>query len=502
MKGKLFNVLVGCNIVLYLTSLALWISIDDEVFLNSVVSLITCSLTLILVIIKRNRFSAYYKSAQFQKLSSSLLTCFLVFYILGLINYLFFKNPLQVDLSQKKFNSLRQQTVKVLDSLEGKIEVDVFAKKSDHANISALFKLYSVHKSDISVRYIDIDTRPDLVAESKITQVPTIIVTKGDRTARFTRVRELELTNALYRVGSAKESILCVDSSHSKFSWYSDDNIHHSALKRLLDKEGYRIEDYKLVSSDPLGICDALVLWGVEVDLEQREIEAIKKYRKSGGALLVAINPQFNGDSIPNFRKYLKEVGIKVHNLLAISPKSNVQGSKGTVPIAEDFDLRHPIFEGFTGYAFFPLATVLEFDKTKIDKGRTLIRSTPLSWGESNFLELDKKKFDKSKDIPGPLNFALAHEFDDSSRIVVFSNSSFVSNNFTKYGVHFSIVVNSISWLTRNNQLISFDRTTIKDEPIFISAPQLGIIFFFSVIIIPVILIILSIIIYRRRGRL
>jgi hypothetical protein len=501
-KKAFFTLLVVCNIILYLTSLALWISIDDEIVLNSIVSSITILLTLVIVFIKRDKFAHYYKSSQFKNLSSALINCFLVFCILGLINYLFFKNPFQIDLSQKKFNSLRTQTVKVLDDLKGEVKVEVFAKKMDHSRISELFKLYKVHKTDISVKYIDIDTRPDLVSEANITQAPTIIVKKGDRVARFTRTRELEFTNALYKVGRDKETIICVDSSHSKFSWFSDDQNHHSALRKLLGKEGFRVEDYKLVSSEPLNPCDALVLWGVDIDLGPKEIDSVAQFMDKGRSVLIAINPQFNGDSIPNFRKYLKSIGIRVHNLLAISPNSHVRGSQGSVPIATKFDLKHPILEGFNGHAFFPLATALEFDKMKISKGKKLITSSTVSWAESDFLNLEKKYFDKKVDLPGPLHFALANEFENKSRMVVFSNSSFVSNNFTKYAGHFAIMVNTISWLTRNDQLITFDRTTMKDEPIFISAPQLGIIFFFSVVIVPVLLIITAIVIYRRRGKL
>jgi hypothetical protein len=501
MKKAMYTVFVVCNVILYLTTLALWISIDDEVFLNSIVSVITLVLTLVLIFIRRDRFVHYYKSSQFKNLSSAIISCFLVFCILGLVNYLAFKNPSQLDLSEKKMNSLRKQTIKVLGSIEGEVQVEVFAKKADHANISTLFKLYLVHNTNLSVKYIDVDTRPDLVKESNITQAPTIVVKKGNRTARFTRTRELELTNALYKVSRDKESIICVDSSHSRLSWFSEDKNHHSALRVLLGKEGFRVEDYKLVSNEPLNACDALVLWGVEIDLEDMEIASIRNFMEKGRSVLISINPQFNGDTIPKFRGFLKELGFKVHNLLAISPKSHVQGSKGSVPIAAGFDSKHPIFEGFQGYAFFPLSTVLEFDKTKISKGSELIKSSPVSWGESDFLNLDKKSFDEKVDLPGPLTFALANEFENKSRVAIFSNSSFVSNNFTKYAGHFSIVVNTISWLTRNDQLITFDRTTIKDEPIFISAPQLGIIFFFSVVVLPILLIIASIVIYRRRGK-
>ncbi|OUR98490.1 hypothetical protein A9Q84_03510 [Halobacteriovorax marinus] len=502
MKKMLSTILVIVNIILYLVSFALWISISDEVFLNSVVTIITLVCTVIVVLMNRKSFMSYYMSTQFKGLTSALTTCVLVFCIISLFNYLAFKNPYQVDLSESALNSLRAQSIKVLESVDEEIQLKVFALKKDHLPINDLLKLYRVKKSDIQVEYIDVQTRPDLVKLHSVTKAPTIIVEMKGKSSRITRIRELELTNAIFKISREKETVVCVDSSHTRLSWFSEDANHHSALRGLLELENYRVEDYKLVSSEPLNACDVLVLWGVEIDLDEREILSVNSFLEKGRSLLVGINPKFNGDTIPQFRSYLKQKGILVHNVLALSPSSHIKGSKGTVPIATDYSKKHPILEGFSGIVFFPLSTALDFNRKVIKKGTKLITSSPISWGESDFLTLDKQSFDEGKDLPGPIHFALAHEYKKGGRILTFSNTSFVSNSYRKFTNHFSLFVNSISWLTRNDQLISFERVTMSNEPVFISRPQLGIIFFFSVVFLPIVLIIFSIVIYRRRGKL
>ena len=96
----------------------------------------------------------------------------------------------------------------------------------------------------------------------------------------------------------------------------------------------------------------------------------------------------------------------------------------------------------------------------------------------------------------------MSREFGNGGRVVVFSNTSFVSNTYTKFTNNFKVFVNTVSWLTKNDQLISFDRIALKDEPLFISAPQLGVIFFFSVLVLPICLIVFSIVLYKRKGKL
>ncbi|PIK15054.1 MAG: hypothetical protein CES88_12020 [Halobacteriovorax sp. JY17] len=501
-KSVLSTILIITNIILYLTSIVLWLSISDEIYLNIGVSLAAVVVTLVLLIIYRKSFKAYYMSSQFKMLSDAIISCFLISCIVGLVNYLAFKNPIQIDLTEKRLHSLKSQTVNVLKNSKGLVEIDVYARKENFQRVNILLELYRLRKADLKFNFIDAETSPSLVQKNDITQLPTLIVRKGDKVAKSLKTRELELTNAILKVSREKETSVCVDSSHSKFSWYAEGRNQYSALRRLLEIELFKVEDIKLVSGEPILACDVLILWGPEIDLDEKELLTLEKFQESGKALLIGVNPQFNGDSIPNLRKYLSEQGIKVHNILSISPDSTIDGSNGAAPIARTFAKSHPIFKDFNEYVFFPLATAITFNGYLGLKAVELVKSSSESWGESNFLKLEDKRFDKGKDLPGPLNFAVSREFENGGRVVVFSNTSFVSNAYTKFSNNFKVLINTVSWITKNDQLITFDRIALKDEPLFISRPQLGVIFFFSVLIIPVCLIIFSIVLYRRRGKL
>lgn len=502
MKSFLSNLLIAVNIILYLTSIFLWLSITDEVYLNVFVSVAAIVNTFILLIIYRKKFKSYYMSSQFKNLTDTLITCFLVASIAGIVNYLAYKNPVQFDLTQRKLHSLKKQTVNVLKNAEGEITIDIFARKTNFQAIGKLIDLYRLGKKDIKANYIDAESNPGVVQQNNITQLPTLVVRSEKRTAKALKTRELELTNAILKVSRDKEPVVCVDSSHSKFSWFNNEGTHYSSLKKLLEIELFKIEDIKLVTGEPVSACDTLVLWGVEIDLNEKELNVLNSFQESGKSLLIGINPQFNGDSIPQLRKYLLEQGIKVHNILSISPESTIDGSNGAAPIAKTFAKSHPIFKNFTEFVFFPLATAITLNGNLGLKTVELIKSNGESWGESNFLDLKNKKFDKGKDLPGPINFAVTREYENGSRIAIFSNTSFVSNFYTKFANNFKVLVNTVSWLTKNDQLISFDRVTVSDEPLFISRPQLGAIFFFSVLALPVCLIVISIVLYRRRGKL
>ena len=124
----------------------------------------------------------------------------------------------------------------------------------------------------------------------------------------------------------------------------------------------------------------------------------------------------------------------------------------------------------------------------------------PASWGETSVAQIAKKeiKFDKGQDTPGPLNVVAAYE-SAQNKIVLFGNSTFVLNAYLKFGANYTLFLNAISWLVDEDRLISFNLPIVQSEPIFISAPQIGIVFYFSVIFTPLILFATAIFIYRRK---
>jgi ABC-type uncharacterized transport system involved in gliding motility auxiliary subunit len=185
-----------------------------------------------------------------------------------------------------------------------------------------------------------------------------------------------------------------------------------------------------------------------------------------------------------------------------VDKKSFVNGSEGSIPLFDTYNHEHSITKKFKGEVFFPLCSSIAINKES-DKNITLLMSTsefPASWGETSLTEIANKNatFTQGKDVPGPISVAAAYE-DAGKKIVVFGNSTFVLNAYQKFGANYTLFLNSLSWLVDEDRLISFNLPIIQSEPVFISAPQLGIVFYFSVIFTPLVLFGIAIFVYRRR---
>ncbi|OGO23183.1 MAG: hypothetical protein A2Y54_10000 [Chloroflexi bacterium RBG_16_51_16] len=111
------------------------------------------------------------------------------------------------------------------------------------------------------------------------------------------------------------------------------------------------------------------------------------------------------------------------------------------------------------------------------------------SWGETDYLasETGQLAFDEGVDSRGPLNMAVAVEdVNNKSRIVIFGNSVFASDDgFDVYG-NGNIFVNSVDWSAEQDDLINIT----PKEPVSRtftppSSLQLTIIMISSIFIIP-----------------
>ena len=67
---KLKELIIGfcilANAILYFVSLFLWLSVTEELLLNSAVTVVSLSLSLILLVLKKDQFKTFYESRQFQ----------------------------------------------------------------------------------------------------------------------------------------------------------------------------------------------------------------------------------------------------------------------------------------------------------------------------------------------------------------------------------------------------------------------------------------------------
>lgn len=513
MKKWYKAILYFVNFILYLTVIALWISVTEEITLNTSITVFNICLTMVILIIDHQRFEQLYTSSWFKGLRSSLITIFLVFGILGFINYLGYKNPRQIDLSFNKVNSLTEQSIDIVNALDKKLYFKIFSRKNQAAAVMGLLEVYRFYKSDIEIKFIDIELNPGLVNQYEITHAGTTVVEYMGRKEKVIHGddnTELQFTNAILRLSRKKDPIIYFSVDHQEIEPREKGKNGISKIIAILQKAYFKIKaaDIVQLAKIPKAV-DALVIWGPKSDFQENEISVVTKYLKDGGKLLVALDPDLNGDKIPRLRKLISDWGVTVKNDLVVDKDSHINGSNATVPLIQKFISSHPIMKKFKGPVFFPLvSSVTESQNAKFRGEFTSLiftNSYPASWAENTPREIldGKVVFHEGDDRKGPISLAGIWEGSNetNAKLAIFGNSTFIINGYERHGRNFSLFIDTLSWLVKEKGLVSFNLPIGKNEPVFISSGQLGIIFYFSVIFAPVFLIALAVLFYRRRKK-
>jgi len=507
MKRLPLRALYIANAILYLVMVVLWISIPEELTLNATLSIFNLGLSAFIIIIDREKFSLYYHSSQFKNFSATLFRTFLIFFILGLVNYLLFKHPVQFDLSGNKINSLTNQSQQVLKGIKGPINFKVFSRKVEKAPIMKLLDLYRLEKSDTTIEFIDVEVRPDLVKKYEVIDSGTIIVTYGEKSFSFLAQTELQVTNAIIKVSRKSDPILYYSTGHQEAELSRKDKNGLSYLTELLGRSYFKIVPIQLAMVKKLPKeAKHLMIWGPRLAFLKSELAVIDRFLKRGGRLVVALDPNFKSDPLKGLRDLLRDWGVNISNDLVVDSINHYQGSSGSIPIIKVFDPAHPVTKRFSGPIFFPLVSSVEKVASKVKltfKPLALTTLFPASWAEKTPQEINDGKvtYSKGVDEKGPISVvaAVSSNKKEGAKILAFGNSTFVVNGYGKFGQNFTFLLNGMSWAIDEGRLISFNLPSIKNEPIFISPPQMGVILYFSVILAPILLFGMAIYFYRRR---
>jgi ABC-type uncharacterized transport system involved in gliding motility auxiliary subunit len=252
----------------------------------------------------------------------------------------------------------------------------------------------------------------------------------------------------------------------------------------------------------------SIIIAGNIQDLSVSEIEAIKTYQDSGGALIVWSTPKVLTkieETNEGFENFLSTYwGISLGNDmivdLNIDPPIIAYGSTYG---------KHPITENLATLAtLFPRAHSVTAPNALDNISLTLLVSTgENSWAETEISSIENNQVspDADKDIIGPVPLAFAGENSvTDSKIVVVGNAEFAANAFySQYG-NLDLAINMIDWASDQDNLLNL--TAKQSTTRTLVSPTVTIqnlLLLVSVILLPGIVLIIGVVVWvqrRKRG--
>ncbi len=491
-------------LALLVTSIVLFIITPEFVKLKVSTLLTSLVIFLCLGFINRVVILSYIQTRYFRNLLTNIITVGLVLCILGMINYLGFKNNKYFDLTQDKLYSLSDQSQRVLSEVDKKMKFTLFARRGDWDHFLSFLKKYEIENKNISLTAIDIDTQPALVELHKIKKSGTVIIEYDSNKVSVDQLSELNVTNQIIKILRNKNINVYYTIGHSEVDPSDSGQKGSKFLFQKIKDSNYSLRPLDLlkVTAVPTD-ADVIIILGPKKGFLDLEVRTLEKYLESGGNLFITFAPEMTNSKLKNLYDLVSKFGISYRNSIVVDRLATVQGSNATIPIITHYNTSHNITKNFSGRTLMPLTGAIEKSKSENIEYSSLMQTSnfPASWAETNIKDVlnGKAAYDKL-DIKGPVTVAASsYHKEFNSKVIALGSSSFFINGYETQSNNYNIVLNMLAWLVDDEGIISINRPGLSSERIFISMSQEVLILFFLIICSPTFFFGISIYMYRRR---
>ena len=256
--------------------------------------------------------------------------------------------------------------------------------------------------------------------------------------------------------------------------------------------------------------CDLLVVAGPRKSLFESEVDLIRTYLEGGGAGLFLLDPGV----VTGLDRMLEGWTVRVHDDFVVdgSAVGRVFGLDLSMPVAAKYG-KHPVTAKHAGLmTFFRMARSVSRTGTAIGvEAVELVHTSQQSWGETEFGG-EKPKFDPESEQRGPLSLAVAVKADPKrrqlrlgdaadrkTRMVVFGDSDFANNQFFSAQGNGDLLLNAVSWLLEEGELIAIRAKERSFRPILLTLRDETWMFILSLVILPALPVVAGIVVWWRR---
>jgi ABC-type uncharacterized transport system involved in gliding motility auxiliary subunit len=439
--------------------------------------------------------------------------------IVVLANYLIQRVPgpnRVFDWSEDKSNTLAQESVEALKNVPQPVKAigfygpDFRSQQDSAEDLLNRFKDQAPDK--FSYEFVDPYTDPVRARTYEISRDGTLILEMGEKRQEVSFASESEITSALVGFSATTSRTVYFLGGHGERPTEAGNPDAVATVVDLLKNQNYEIRPLSLAATDTVpSDARAVVIAGPQLPFTTTEVALIQQYLDRGNSsLIVLLDPpaEVVGDQpapADPLLDYLSTAwGVTARNDLIVDPVRSIQ-NQPFWPVESSYGAS-PITSRMEGFdVFFPLARSLEYTTTAAGLTPTpLVLLSEQSWGETDIAALSQNILQPDgADAQGSLAVAVSVENATiKSRLVVFGDSTFASDQMANQFGNGKLFVNSVNWATNDETLINLTPKIPPQRQLkLIDAVTGYAIFFVVVIAMPVLVLVSGGIVWFMRRR-
>ena len=454
--------------------------------------------------------------------------------ILGAVNYLVSRHTKRWDLTKNQRYSLSDQTKKVLGGLKEDVKVTYFQRAQESSAGKDRMQEYQAASPRVKVEFVDPIASPTKAMSYEVRGPwPIVVIERGGKREKVSNDSEQDITNALIKVTRDAKKTVCFVEGEGERDIDDSADAGFSAVKSALGKSQYETRKVLLAreSSVPAD-CTVMVVAGPQHDLLPGETDALRRFAKGGGKLLIMAEPELK-NATPNLDALAKEWNVELGKdiVVDVSPASQIFGTGPLTPIAASYPF-HEITKDFRVMTAFHTARSAEAGKGMVEgvTAQSIVQTAPASWAETDLTLKEPIEMNEGKDRKGPISLGVVATIKVSpapspspaspapgaspsaspspseeppsppeGRAVVFGDSDFASNALLGFQGNQDFFLNTVAWLARDPDLISIRPKEPEDQRMFLTRQQQQNVLLVALLLIPGAFVVMGIATWWRR---
>jgi ABC-type uncharacterized transport system involved in gliding motility auxiliary subunit len=431
--------------------------------------------------------------------------------ILVVVNFLANRYNKSFDTTSNKRYSLSEQTQKIVKGLKQNATITYYNQSTHFQEGKDLLDEYANISPKVHIAYVDPDKSPELARAAGIRNFGTAVVQVGAKKEIAKDMTEEGITGAFIRdlKGTTRTVCFVTGSGEHQIDNTERDGLSH--FKDLLARDEYQSKSIDLLQQAAVPAdCTTVVIAGPTHDYQQPEVDAIKNYVEGGGRAFFMLDPpiQFGSSAIATndaLTGVLESWGVTLDKnmILDLNPVGQLAGLGPQVVLVTTYSSQ-PIVSDMRGSAVgFPLSRSLEIKDTGKTSVQKLFDSSGSSLATSNLSSPEVSVADP-QNRKGPFTIAAAGTYNtgkpnSQGRFVVAGSSSWAANRFLGFNGNGDLALNTMNWLSSDEDLISIRPKPPEDRRITMTRAQLNLVRITSQFVLPLIVVIIGTMVWWER---
>ncbi len=430
--------------------------------------------------------------------------------VLVLVNWLGNRYNKSFDTTSNKQFTLSQETQKLIKGLKQDATITYIDKASGFASAKGMLDRYANLSPKIHIQYIDYQKQPTVARAYGLRYAGTAYVEIGPRREEAKAVTEEGITGAFLKDLKGVRHVCFVTGSQEHPLDGTDSN-GLSQFKTMLERDNYQAQSVTLLDKTAVpNECNVLVIAGPSNDYTANEVTAIKNYIENGGRALILLDPplDFGKEHVAENNalvNLLESWGITEDKDLVLeqNPMGQLFGFGPEIPLISSYESQPIVSDLKNSFTGFPVARSLQVKNTsKVTNEKLFSTSdhafatTKLTTNEVNPADPTNKK--------GPFVLGVAGSYNtgkpnNPGRFVVIGSSGFLDNGMIGFQSNRDLALNSINWLSSDEDLISIRPKQAEDRRLNVTQRQMNVFAYTDLIAFPLLIIIGGVLIFLKR---